>query len=251
MSLFHCLSPVLRSHIAYFMSEANTEIEAIGSVFSAAIEVLNDTRPDDPMTVGVSHTIRDALIRFITLAMGEAEGGKQPDSVETLEAAGNQLLSLTPGLVSGLENAGLLDALKQLQHAIAGAAVWLARAGAQLHRLEPVANALAALANDTHEPERLARLGYLIGEVVAASDPGSEFRGAAYGAARPWYVLHINWGIVATRSRDTVLMKRAFDRMADNVPADLPAFLRQAMQKMERDAYPDDVKAVIREYHDR
>lgn len=233
------------------MSEANTEIEAIGSVINTAIEIMVDAKPDDPMLVETGHSVRYALVSFIKLAMDRGEGETTPASLEDLEAAGNQLLGLTAGLTSGLADAAPQEAVRQLQHGIAGAALWLARAGAQVQCLEPVGNAFAALANVTDEPERLKRLGHLMEEVIAASDPGEELRGVAYGAARPWYVMHINWGIVATRSQDTALMKRAFDRMAVNVPADLPAFLRQALQKMEQDAYSDDVKAVIREYHDR
>ncbi len=235
------------------MREANLDIEAIGNVFSAAIEVMIDARPDDTMVVEGSHSIRYALVRFAQLAMGKGsdQGAADPAPVEDLEAVGNQLLGLTPDLVSGVENSGLVEELKQLRHAIAGLAVWLARSGAQVQCLDPVANAFAALANDTDEPERLTRLGYLMEEVISASDPGEESRGSAYGSSRSWYVMHINWGIVATRSLDTTLMKRAFDGMSKNVPADLPALLRQAMSKMEQGGYPEDVKAVIRAYQDR
>jgi len=235
------------------MSENNLDIEAIGNVFSAAIEVMIDARPDDPMIVEGSHSIRYALVRFVKLAtgMGPDAGGAQPAAAGDLGAAGNQLLSLTPELVSGVENAGLVEELKQLRHAIAGLAVWLARAGAQVQCLDPVTNAFAALANDTHEPERLTRLGYLIEEVITASDPGDELRGSAYGAARSWYVMHANWGIVATRSLDTTLMKHAFDRMSETIPAELPSFFRQAMAKMEQGGCPEDVKALIRRYQDR
>jgi hypothetical protein len=150
------------------MSQGNVAIESIGSVISAAIDVLTEANPDDPETRERAHSVRYALVKFVNLAVSVSSDGTQVNldgdstpmgSAEDIEVAGNQLLRATTGLVADLETAGFLDELKQVHHAVAGLAVSIARFGAKLESLEPVANAFAALADETHEPARLATLG--------------------------------------------------------------------------------------------
>lgn len=235
------------------MSQGNVAIESIGSVISAAIDVLVEADPDDPQTQERAHSVRFELVQFVNLTVSMSSNGTQMDvdgdsapmgSVENIKVAGNQLLRATAGLAADLENAGFLQELKQLQHAVAGLAVSIARFGADLESLEPVANAFAALADETHDPERLATLGYLMDEALTASSTGME-------SSESSRLMHIKLSSVAIRSHDTELIKHAFDRMAEHMPADLPAFLREAVVEMEQAGHPEEVKAVIRAYHER
>jgi hypothetical protein len=227
------------------MSKGNVAIEGIGSVISAAIDVLTEANPDDPETLERAHSVRYALVKFVNLAVSVSSDGTQMNMdgdgapmgcAEDIEVAGNQLLRATTGLVAELETAGFLEELKQLQHAVAGLAVSIARFGAKLESLEPVANAFAALAGETHEPERLATLGYLMDEVLTASTPGVE---SGIESAESSRLMHIELNSVAIRSHDTELMECAFDRMAEHMPADLPAFLREAVVEMEQADHPE------------
>ncbi|UHD17825.1 hypothetical protein [Thiocapsa bogorovii] len=239
------------------MSQGNVAIESIGSVISAAFDVLTEANPDDPETLERAHSAGYALVKFVNLAVSLSSDGTQVNldgdgaamgSAEDIEVAGNQLLRATTGLVADLETAGCLEELKQLRHAVAGLAVSIARLGARLESLEPVANAFAALARETHEPERLATLGYLMDEVLTAFTPGVE---SGIESAESSRLMHNELNSVAIRSHDSELMECAFDRMAEHMPADLPAFLREAVVEMERADHPEDVKAVVRVYHER
>ncbi len=239
------------------MSQGNVAIESIGSVISAAIDVLAEANPDDPETQARAHSMRYALVKFVNLAVSVSSDGTQVNmdgdstpmgSAEDIEVAGNQLLLATTGLVADLETAGFLEELKQLHHAVAGLAVSIARFGAKLEGLEPVANAFAALADETPEPERLATLGYLMEEALIAFSPSVE---SGIEPAESSRLMHIALGSVSIRSHDTELMECAFDRMAQHMPADLPAFLREAVVEMEQTGHPEEVKAVIRAYHER
>lgn len=235
------------------MSEDNSEeIQAIGSVISAAIDALAEAKPDDPETAESGQAIRYALVNFINLTLGLVPGSDETQEAPTeeLEVAGNQLLGATTGLVDGLRDAGLTDELKQLNHAIAGTAVCLVRADAGLTSIEPVANAFVAVADETSDSERLTTLGYLMDEVLSASKPGSDCAQGSESSG-PWRDMNLRLGHVATRTQDTELMQSAFERMAENIPEDLPAFFRETMDEMERAGYPDDVQAVIRAHHDR
>ncbi len=67
---------------------------------------------------------------------------------------------------------------------------------------------------------------------------------------RPWRILHVNYGITATRSHNTELMRQAFDKFISVFPQDTSQFFAQGMQEMERLGYPQHVRAVMQEYHD-
>ncbi|MGB5831194.1 MAG: hypothetical protein WBG92_04295, partial [Thiohalocapsa sp.] len=182
----------------------------------------------------------------------ELDGDGAPmGSAEEIGVAGNQLLRATTGLVADLDKDGLVEEQKQLHHAVAGLAVAIVRAGARLEVLEPVANAFAALADETQEPERLTTLGYLMEEAITASSPVAAYRAEISGSSHPSRMMLLNLGVVATRSHDTELMERAFDRMAENIPTDLAAFLRGAVDEMEQAGHPEEVKALLLTYQDR
>ncbi len=229
-------------------SQGNVEIEAIGSVISAAIDVMVNEDPDDPTTEENAHAIRYALVQYINLSVAVNADGTEIDrsgapsgSIEDIDVAGNKLLRLTEGLTAGIEKLGLQEELRQLRHAIAGLAVSIARFGAKLDTLEPVADSFSVLADETHEPARAATLGHLMEEAIDAFNPMY----APTGASRTMF---LKWGSVATRSQDTTLMQRAFDRMAQVIPGDLPAFFREATAQTD---HPEEVKAVLQSYYDK
>jgi len=232
-------------------SQGNVEIEAIGSVISAAIDLMVNEDPDDPATEEHAHAIRYALVQYINLSVAVNADGTEIDSsgapsgsVEDIDVAGNKLLRLTEGLTEAIEKLELQEELRQLRHAVAGLAVSIARFGAKLDTLEPVAESFAVLADETHEPARAATLGYLMEEAIDAFNPMY----APTDASRKMY---LKWGSVATHSHDTELMQRAFDRMGKIIPGDLPVFFRKAVDEMEQADHPPEVKAVLQAYYDR
>jgi len=234
-------------------SQGNVQVEAIGSVISAAVDVLANENPDDDVAQERAHAFRYSLVQYINLAVGVTTDGTQMavdgsgspmGTVVEIGVAGNQLLRHTEELAMGVHAAGMHDELTQLRHAVAGLSVSIARAGAKIEVLEPVVEAFTVLAETTEEPERLTTLGYLMEEAISAINPTI----ASNTALR---AMHLKWGSVATRSHDTELMQLAYDHMAKTIPGDLPAFFREAVAEMEEAGRPDDVKAMIQAYHDR
>ncbi len=67
----------------------------------------------------------------------------------------------------------------------------------------------------------------------------------------PWRLLHLNWAIAATRSRDTGLMERVFDTLVATLPEAAPGFFREGMGEMERLDYPAPVRALMQRYFER
>ena len=126
--------------------------------------------------------------------------------------------------------------------------LWLARNDGEITSLEPVVNSVAKLANRSKDPVYLEQLCLQIGELVEAVSPGiSEDRNRA-NVARPWRVLLLNWGIVATRSLRPALMRDAFDRLLEHLPEDASGFFREGMGQMDALDYPPHVREVMETY---
>ncbi len=128
---------------------------------------------------------------------------------------------------------------------------WMLRRGGELLHPEPVVNAAAVLANGLTDPDELAQLFGLMKEVVEGMDPEQTLESDSRNPGRPWRVLLLNWGIVATRSRQPALMAEAFDALGEQLPEEAPAFFREGMGQMEALGYPAHVRAVMQQYFDR
>ena len=67
---------------------------------------------------------------------------------------------------------------------------------------------------------------------------------------RPWRVLNLNHGIVATRSHDPKRMEAVFEQLIYRLPDDAPGFFRDGMQQMDRIGYPEHVRKVMEKYYE-
>lgn len=235
------------------MSILIVDIPTFGKVLKDNVARFAATRPDDPETRETTRSLGDALAQFVDIAEHVDAGDEVLTQLTPgdMDRIGDHVLTLMEAVVAGVQgHMGPADEA-MLQRAVAGTAVWLARAGARLQHLEPVANAFAAVANQTQDPAELAALCRLMEEVLMGAGPAVKADLEVSNPVRPWRMMNLNWGIIATRSQDTALMRRAFDRMAEHIPADMPSFFREGMGEMERAGYPADVKDVMQTYHDQ
>jgi hypothetical protein len=127
--------------------------------------------------------------------------------------------------------------------------VLMARQGAELSALEPVVNALAALANGLSDPGDLAQLFGLMGEIVSAVTPSVAQDVGHTEPQRPWRVLLLNRAIVATRSHRPALMNVAFDAVVEHLPQEAARFFEEGMAQMDALDYPPQVRAVMERYY--
>jgi hypothetical protein len=65
---------------------------------------------------------------------------------------------------------------------------------------------------------------------------------------RPWRLLHLNRGIVATRSHNPALMEEVFEELVRELPEEAPGFFAEGMQQMEALNYPPHVRKVMGRY---
>jgi hypothetical protein len=170
-------------------------------------------------------------------------------SAAELSAAAAEALPALASLDGWLARLGLGALRDGLDRATAGLALWLARHGAPLTRLEAVVDALARVANRTREPAELAALSDAIGEILAGVAPEIRADADDRDPARPWRVLNLNRGIVATRSHDPRRMEAAFETLVRNLPADAARFFQEGMGQMEALRYPAEVRAVMERYY--
>ncbi len=162
---------------------------------------------------------------------------------------GDYGLTLIDGLTTCAERMGLESLRSQAEWLAVPFALWLARRGAELRILEPVVNALASIANATAEAPRLEELCNAMGEIIEAVSPVIRQDLPAQERGRPWRLLNLNRGIVATRAHNPLLMERAFRSLTENLPEEAPEFFREGMAQMDALDYPDPVRRVMERYY--
>ena len=155
---------------------------------------------------------------------------------------------------------GLLEALVDRVETVSGRqerdlmrlaipiSLWVARQGGHINKLELVVNSLAAWANELHDTLQIAELVRVIREIIDAVSHEIRKDLEQTNPMRPWRILNLNYGIVATRSHDPALMDEAFAVLVENLPKDARAFFREGMQQMDIVGYPEQVREVVEKY---
>ncbi len=127
--------------------------------------------------------------------------------------------------------------------------LWIARHGGKLSQIDMLVNSLAGYANEITEPHMLADLAGIIKEAIDACDNEIRRDVEQTNMMRPWRILNLNYGIVATRSHNPELIEQAYDSLAKNLPQDARQFFKEGMQQMDIIGYPDEVRKVVERYN--
>jgi hypothetical protein len=112
----------------------------------------------------------------------------------------------------------------------------------------PVVNAIAQMANLMQEKEALLALSDLIADVVEHCPLALKKDQGDSDDLLPWRLLHVNRGIVATRTHDLETMKQAFDEFLIYLPREAPGFFAEGMKEMDALDYPPHVRRVMEFY---
>ncbi len=196
-------------------------------------------------------TLTQALAQLtdvMTRAESDALSTKDSTSADITEI-GEYAQQLHEALSVATSQRGLSGQQLPLASLAINMALWIAHHGGQVETLEPVANALALVANSSREPAELAKLSGVIQEIIAAVPGVISQDLEKMNPGRPWRVLLLNHGIVATRSYDTDLMEDAFSLLCRKLPEDATRFFSEGMQQMEALDYPPHVRGVMEKYH--
>lgn len=125
-------------------------------------------------------------------------------------------------------------------------AQWIAEHGGQITVLEPVVNALARQANATREPSDLAALYDRACLVIACTAPGIADT-TDIAVLQPWFTLHFNCAIIATRTQQAERMHAAYDLLEANLPAHCAAFYEEGVRESQKTVYGEHVREIMRE----
>lgn len=180
-------------------------------------------------------------------ADAEARQGEAVLSDAEITEIGDYALGLLEAIVERVEVASGRQERDLMRLAIP-ISLWIARQGGHINKLELVVNSLAAWANELHDTLQIAELVRVIREIIDAASDEIRKDLEQTNPLRPWRILNLNYGIVATRSHDPALMDEAFAVLVKNLPQDARAFFREGMQQMDVVGYPDEVREVVEKY---
>ncbi len=125
---------------------------------------------------------------------------------------------------------------------------WVIRHDGQLRTLEPIVDTLAELSNQSRSADELTALSRFMGRVINACSEVIKNDLEKANPGRPWRILHLNYGITATRTHDVKLMREIFDKLVTTLPEDAARFFTEGIKEMERLNYPQHVRTVMQEY---
>jgi len=240
-----------------------TEIAYIKDAFADAsrevVEAYEETDASSPQqSEGTPEMLVDAMRRLLDTwqcfendranpclePFGE-EHERRPLSEREILELGDYGLNLLQQIAAIAGSLGLREHSRKLESLAFPLALWLARNGGEIGRLEPVVNGLARLANSIRDHMQLEELWHLISELVQAVSPVVSQDTVSSDPQRPWRILLFNWAIVATRSHRPGLMVLAFNALTQHLPEDAPNFFREGMGQMDALDYPPEVRAVM------
>lgn len=224
--------------------------EARGFFHKFALE-LEDYLDDDYQRA--LDAVLEALEQFFDILETidlQAEDGQRISAAEATEL-GNHGIQLLMQLIDLMEKLDLPHKRHELEQVALVFARWTLLHGGELQHLEPLVNAFAHAANQIQDRQALRQLAGLMGQVADAAS--SELKQDLGGQEpyRPWRLLHINRGIIATRSQDPELMRQVFDEMMVYLPQEAARFFEEGMEEMDSADYPPHVREVLEEYHAR
>ena len=169
---------------------------------------------------------------------------------EVSEIADHALMLLDE-VAAGFAARGLQEQMMALHQLSLPVVAWLSSNAGQLIKIDIVVNAVASYANTLQDAKQLEALSRLIETVIGVTDNSIKQDLEASNPMRPWRVLNLNWGIVATRTHNTELMEHVFEQLINNIPADVQQFFIEGVQQMDLVNYPQHVRVVMEKYAGR
>ena len=197
--------------------------------------------------------LTEAINQFFntTTRLDREQGEVGPIYKDDVTQLGDYGMTLLTDLAAWAGQLNLPTARQDLEIVTLAATDWVMRHEGQIRELDPVVNALANFANRMQEPRALEPLTQFMGRVAHASSHLIKQDLEKNNPGRPWRVLHLNRGIVATRTHNPAIMEQVFEDLVRYLPEDAAAFFAEGMQQMEALNYPQPVRQVMGRYFER
>jgi len=191
-----------------------------------------------------------AMQQFFDIAKG-VDASKTEFVSNDISDVGEHGLMLLEKLVLKAGSLNDIEDKTDLEQIALVIAEWIIQRDGKINILEPIVDALAQVANAVSDTEQLIALADFMGEIADACSDTIKQDIEIGNMHRPWRILNINRGIVATRTNDPQTMRRVFTELIKALPMDAPGFFKEGMSEMIRLNYPDHVRDVMQEYFDQ
>lgn len=238
------------------MTESATLLSDLEAGLGSLLAEIQQKTQTNPLTQAQTDQLNGVINGFEKLfaILDKVEQQDQPEKdpldVKSITEIGEYAFTLLQELQTWCTSTSLnfKDATDQLA---LGFSLWVAGQGGKLFSLEPVVDAIAALANETLEPKQLQNLFQNILQILDAVGDTIRQDLEKTNPFRPWRILNLNAGIIATRTHDPERMEVAFGYLLNNIPEDAPGFFAEGMEQMEKLDYPAHVRAVMSSYYEQ
>lgn len=188
-------------------------------------------------------------VQTMTRLESDVNSGKARElPSDEVSQMGDYALNLLDEISTGCASKGLREQMLALHRLSIPVVSWLHRHGGRVRKLDIIVNTIASYANTLSDTQQLEALCRLIDKLIEVIEPQIQQDLEPKDPMRPWRILNINWGIVATRTHNADIMEYVFQRLIENVPADVASFFNEGMQQMEMVDYPDHVREVMQKY---
>ncbi len=192
----------------------------------------------------------EAVDQFFVIheKLGDGPEQNQSFSKDSISQIGKQTISCLDELCEWATRLNLPKEKAILEEITLAIAHWVIKQRGEIRELEFIVNLLAAKANSTSDQSILTSLFHVINDVVEHASPELKSDPDKSNPSRPWRMLNFNCAIVATRSMNPELMRKAFDTLGRNLPEDCPQFFEEGLRQSEKNIYGPEIKTMMAEY---
>ena len=155
-------------------------------------------------------------------------------------------------LIAGLEqwfNISNLENKNYIQISTLSLAVWIHDHQGVLQQLENSVNALSQLANQANETKALIKLHNYAEKITNSAHKVIKADIDKTEPGRPWRILNLNHGIIATRTHNIDIMNTVFEQLLQRLPDDAAIFFADGMKQMDIIGYPDHVRHIMEQFY--
>jgi len=195
-------------------------------------------------------TIIKALLQVFDIAQATEQQNQILDENEIIEI-GEQGLSLLDNLIYQLRTQNLESQVPEIGQVALVIAQWVIVNNGQLENIQPIVDALANKANALQDKAVLSQLSGFMTQVASACTNVIKHDLDNSNPSRPWRILNLNRGIVATRSLNVDVMNSVFPDLIKAIPLDAPGFFKEGMTEMIRLNYPEAICDLMKKFHDQ
>jgi len=161
------------------------------------------------------------------------------------ENAVEHALQALAEIVAALDRFSLAEERMAWQTVILGIGLWAMRHQLAIFWPEPIVNALAERANDTHTRQDTVATFALMQGLIDHLAPQFGMDLERSNPERPWRLLNLNFAITAIRTGDAEMMQFAFANLKNRMPQECPGFFAEAASLAAGPGFPAPTRALI------